>query len=130
MVKFLRKKVQLTICEYYKHKYYVENDTYEYDFKLSNGKTYQIKYNSLTNGYNTIFLETMAFGKPSGINKTKANYYIFVINYKDGLLFLKIKTKNLIKIIKKSLFSRYFKDDKKQGYVIQIDVVKKYSKTI
>jgi hypothetical protein len=111
------KKAQLKICEYYKHKYYVENenDTYEYDFKLSNGKTYEVKYNSLTNGYDTIFLETMAFGKPSGINKTKANYYIFVINYKDGLLFLKIKTKNLIKIIKKSLFSRYFKDDKKEA---------------
>ena len=112
--KIFEKKAQMKIVEYYKNKYFVEheNDTYEYDFILSNEKTYEVKYCSLSNGCNTIFLETVAFGKPSGINKTTANYYIFVINCKDGLLFLKIKTKNLLKIIKKSLFSRYFKDIK------------------
>ena len=71
--KIFEKKAQLKICEYYKNKYFVdhENDNYEYDFKLSNGKTYEVKYNSLSNGYNTIFLETSAFSKPSGIKKRK-----------------------------------------------------------
>ena len=34
------RKAQLKICEYYKNKYFVdhENDTYEHDFMLSNGK--------------------------------------------------------------------------------------------
>jgi hypothetical protein len=122
----------LKICEHYKNKYYVdhENDTYEYDFMLSNGKTYEVKYSSLSNGYNTIFLETVAFNKPSGINKTKANYYIFVINCSDGLLFVKIKLKNLLKIIKKKLFSRYFKDDKKEGYIIDILILKQCGRVI
>jgi len=126
------KKAQLKIIEYYKNKYHVdhENDNYEYDFMLSNGKYYEVKYCSLSNGSNTIFLETVAFNKPSGINKTKANYYIFVINCKDGLLFLKIKVKTLLKIIKKNLFSRYFKDDKKSGYVIQVDILKQYGRVI
>ena len=80
--KIFEKKAQLKIVEYYKNKYVVdhENDTYEYDL-LSNGKCYEVKYCSLSNGSNTILLETVAFGKPSGINKTKANYSIFVINY-------------------------------------------------
>jgi hypothetical protein len=126
------KKAQQKIMNYYKNKYHVvhENDNYEYDFLLSNGKTYEIKYCSLSNGSNTIFLETVAFKKPSGINTTKANYYIFVINCNDGLLFIKIKVKNLLRIIKKNLFSRYFRDDKKEGYVIQIDIIKQYGKII
>ena len=45
------KKAQLKICEDYKNKYFVdhENDTYEYDFMLSNGKTYEVTYSSLSN---------------------------------------------------------------------------------
>jgi hypothetical protein len=126
------KKAQLKLVEYYKNKYFVvnENDNYEYDFMLSNGKYYEVKYCSLSNGSNTIFLETVAFKKPSGINTTKANFYIFVINRQVGLLFVKIKVKNLLRIIKKSLFSRYFKDNKKAGYVIQIDILKQYGKII
>jgi hypothetical protein len=130
--KIFEKKAQTKLIEHYKNKYTVvhENDTYEYDFMLSNDKYYEVKYCSLNNGYNTIFLETVAFKKPSGINTTKANYYIFVINCQDGLLYVKIKVKNLIKIIKKSLFSRYFRDDKKEGYVIQIDIIKQYGRVI
>jgi hypothetical protein len=126
------RKAQLKICEYYKNKYFVdhENVTYEYDFMLSNGKTYEVKYSSLSNGYNTIFLETVAFCKPSGINTTKANCYIFVINCKDELLFVKIKVKNLLKIITKELYCKYFKDSKKEGYVIEIDIIKQYGKII
>jgi len=110
--KTFEKKAQLKICEYYKNKYFVdhENDNYEYDFKLSNGKTYEVKYNSISNGYSTIFLETSAFSKPSGINKTKANYYIFVINCKDELLYIKIKVKYSIKQLTKELYCHYFRD--------------------
>jgi hypothetical protein len=126
------KKAQFKLVQYYKNKYHVvnENDTYEYDFLLSNGRYYEVKFCSLSNGYDTIFLECVAFNKPSGINITKADYYIFVINSSDGLLFIKIRVKNLIKIIKKELFSRYFRDDKKEGYVIQIDIIKQYGKVL
>jgi hypothetical protein len=126
------RKAQLKICEYYKNKYFIvnENDNYEYDFLLSNWKTYEVKYNSLSNGYSTIFLENVAFGKPSWINTTKANYYIFVINCNDGLLFLKIKIKNLIKIITKELYCKYFKDSKIEGYVIQVDIIKQNGREI
>ena len=92
---------------------------------LSNDKYYEVKYCSLNNGSNTIFLETVAFGKPSGINKTKANYYIFVINCQGGLLFIKIKVKNLMKIITKEFYCKYFKDSKKEGYVIHYKLTSK-----
>jgi len=71
--------------------------TYEYDFMLSNDNYYEVKYCSLNNGSNTIFIETVAFKKPSGINTNKENYYIFVINCQDGLLYIKIKVKTYLK---------------------------------
>jgi hypothetical protein len=126
------KKAQQKIMNYYKKKYHVvhENDTYEYDFMLSNDKYYEVKYCSLNNGYNTIFLEAVAFKKPSGINTTKANYYIFVINCQDGLLYIKIKVKNLFKIITKEFYCKYFKDDKKEGYVIETKIIQQYGKIL
>ena len=107
--KIFEQKAQMKIVEYYKTKYHVEheNDTYEYDFKLSNNKYYEVKYCSLSY-------------KPSGINTTKTNYYIFVINCQDGLLYIKIKVKNLIKIITKYLYCKYFKDEKRRGMLYKL----------
>ena len=50
------KKAQQKIMNYYKNKYHVvhENDTYEYDFMLSNDKYYEVKYCSSL----ILFLET------------------------------------------------------------------------
>lgn len=98
----------------------------------SNDKYYEVKYCSLNNGSNTIFLETVAFKKPSEINTTKANYYIFVIisNCQDGLLYIKIKVKYLFKIITKELYCKYFKDDKKEGYVIETKMIQQYGKIL
>jgi hypothetical protein len=134
------KKAQAKLIEYYKNKYHIvnENNTYEYDFILSNGKYYEVKYCSLNNCNDTIFLETVAFDKPSGINKTKADYYIFVIKQKNVnmfintelLEFIKINVKKLIKIIKKELFSKYFKDEKKEGYLIDVNIIKQYGKIV
>ena len=46
----IEKKAQLKIIEFYINKCHVEheNDTYEYDFKSSNEKTYEVKYCSLS----------------------------------------------------------------------------------
>ena len=128
------KKAQAKLIEYHKNKYKLlhENDTFEYDFLLSNGKYYEVKYCSMINCNNTIFLETISNNKPSGINTTKANYYIFVIKQKSknifinnvSLLFIKIKVKHLIKIIEKNLFCNYYKDDLKQSFLIEIDTLK------
>ena len=74
--------------------------------------------------------ETVTFKKPSGINTTKANYYIFVINCLDGALYIKIKVKNLIKIITKELYCKYFKDDNKEGYVIETKIIQHYGKIL
>jgi len=53
------KKAQIIIIEYYKGKYYVvcENNTNEYEFKLSYNKLYEVKYCSLSN-CETVCLET------------------------------------------------------------------------
>lgn len=42
--KIFEKKAQLKIVEYYKNKYFVvnENDNFEYDYMLSNGKYYEV----------------------------------------------------------------------------------------
>ena len=132
------KKAQLKLIEYYKSKYNVLNEcnTYHYDFMLSNNKKYEVKYCSLSNCGDSVFLETFAYNKPSGINKTEANYYIFVIKNnnifvkKDILLFIKIKAKKLKFIIQKQLFNNYYQDKMKEGFIISIDVIKQFGKII
>ena len=135
----IEKKAQQKLIEYYKNKYTVlhECNNYNYYFKLSNDKTYEVKYCSLNECGDTVFLETIAFNKLSGINKTEANYYIFVIkgitnifNKTNILTFIKINVKSLIKIIKKQLFFKYYQDDLKQGFVISIEIIKKFGKDI
>jgi predicted metal-binding protein len=59
------KKAQAKIIDYHKNKYYVENDTFAYDFKLSNGKFNEVKYCSLSNCSDIICLETIAFNRAS-----------------------------------------------------------------
>jgi hypothetical protein len=82
-------------------KYYVvcENNTNKYEFKLSYNKLYEVKYCSLSN-CETVFLETCVFGKHSGINTTKANYYIFVTKNKENInMFVKNKMLNNLMFI-------------------------------
>ena len=56
------------IINFYKHKYKLieTNDDSKYDFLLSNDKKYEVKALLKVYMYNSIFVEYMAFKKPSG----------------------------------------------------------------
>jgi hypothetical protein len=78
-----------------------------FDFQLSNGKYYEVKFDNKASTTGNIFIENVQFNKPSGIDVTKANYYIIVLNSTnyfniEKYLFLKIRTRSLRKLIKKS----------------------------
>jgi hypothetical protein len=108
---------QKQLINYYNGKYNVTetcNDA-DYDFKLSNGKYYEVKYDNKACTTGNIFIETVQFNKPSGIDITKADYYIIALNSTnyfntDKYLFLKIRTSKLRKLIKKELYDKYYVD--------------------
>jgi hypothetical protein len=136
----VEKKAQIQLCNYYNNKYTVTNEYNDnkFDFKMSNNKTYEVKYCSQSNCGDTVFLETLCNGKPSDINTTQSDYYIFIIRKRnknifltnDVFLFVNIKVKRLIKIIEKANFCKYYTDSKKEGYIIDVDIIKKYGKII
>ena len=67
------------------------NHNHKYDIKTNKGK-YEIKTDSNYIKYNSVFCEFMSNNKPSGIETTKENYYIFVcpnnILYKKNQIFV------------------------------------------
>lgn len=97
-----------------------------YDFKALNEKTNEkIRYEVKTTKqqYNTIFVEYQYKNKPSGINSTTANYYIFVDVSDDEQYYL-IKTSLLKQIIEKhtmKIAPNYCKNA--WGYIIDKDII-------
>jgi hypothetical protein len=93
-----------------------------FNFQLSNGKYYEVKYDNKASTTGNIFIENVQFNKPSGIDITKADYYIIVLNSTnyfniEKYLFLKFGTSKLRKLIKKELYYKYYVDHNKSGYL-------------
>jgi hypothetical protein len=128
---------QKQLMEYYNGKYHVTetcNDA-SFDFQLSNGKYYEVKYDNKASTTGNIFIENVQFNKPSGIDVTKADYYIIVLNSTNCFnpskyIFLKIRTKKLRKLIKKELYDIYYADRNKSGYLFSDSLIKQYSTVI
>ena len=84
------------------------NHNHKYDIKTNKGK-YEIKTDSNYIKYNSVFCEFMSNNKNSGIETTKANYYIFVcpnnILYEMNIIYVfeTIKLKNMIEANKSKL---------------------------
>ncbi len=74
-------KAQQKILSFYENKDTIADtcSNYRYDFKLSNGDTYEIKFDRLACKTNNIFVEVIQPNKNSGLLTTEAKYYIFVI---------------------------------------------------
>lgn len=94
-----------------------------FDFIDSNGVSYEVKTEptSLKTGNN--FIEVFAYGKPSGLSVTQANYYIFS-NTVDYYLISTDKLKELVKlhgILKKTM------DSLTHGYLIKCTIIQEAS---
>jgi hypothetical protein len=108
------------IIEYYENKLKVIEtcDNYKYDFRLSNDFTYEVKFERSSLKTNNIFLEYIAFQKPSGIDMTQADYYIFVlpVNETDNQ-FVLIDVDTLKQLIIDKQYTREHTDKYKSGYI-------------
>jgi hypothetical protein len=123
---------------------YVNKETFikfnhndEYDL-LSNKSTYEIKTDSNFIKYNSVFIEFESNKKESGINKSKADYYIFVCpsnkNFEIVKIFqietniLKELIQNNIFLVKNALCKDYYNNvySINTGYIIPEHFLLKY----
>lgn len=105
------------------------------DYDLKNkitGKTYEIKADRKAKGTGNLFVEFEFKGEDSGINATKADYWIHYITETDDVKkakkYLKIKRKVLIQLINKNNFQVRKGGDNylARGFLVPIEEVKKY----
>jgi hypothetical protein len=134
-------KAQQKILSYYDNKYTITEicNNYRYDFMLSNGDAYEIKFDRLACKTNNIFVEVIQFNKNSGLLTTKAKYYVFVIEnlnknlfttQESNLLYYRIKVKKLKKLIKKQLYFKVYHDNDKTGYLFNLPLIVSHSKQL
>ena len=64
----------------------------------------QILADLMANKTGNLFIENVQFNKPSGIDVTTADYYIVIYQKDNTNVFLKIKTKQIKKLIQKGLY--------------------------
>ena len=106
--------------KYLENKYHLiaVYDDYKYDFQLSNGLFYEVKYERLSLKTNNIFIEFEAFNKSSGINKTLADYYIIILPIDDdNNQFLMIDVDVIKQLINDEQYKRIHQDKFKAGYI-------------
>jgi len=105
----------------------------DYDIKdLTTDVTYEVKADRKARGTKHLFVEFECSGKDSGINATKADYWIHFIteeNIYESKKFIKIKVKKLIKKINKNRYEirKGGKEYKARGFLVPIKDVEKYS---
>ena len=80
------------------------NDDYKYDFKTSDGLTYEVKADKSSLKYPNFFIEFLQNDKASGIETTQADYYI-ITNTKQYYL---ISVDDIKSIIKDQLINNEF----------------------
>lgn len=117
------------------------NNDFRYDFKTSNNKTYEVKYDRKAPKTGNIFIEFkttkenneefVSFG--SGIRTTTANYYIILIILNELYIFFLIDTDELKLLIKNNNFDKLYcqnieKGTHSYGYIIPISIIQRISK--
>ena len=117
------------LIKYFDDSYYLTErcEDYKYDFKLSNGLSYEVKSDLLSIKTGNIYLENVSRGKESGIDKTKSNFYIIITSTDDETLeYHMIDVKTLKLLIKKNLYLYYKSDMLKSGYIFNKTKLFKY----
>jgi hypothetical protein len=117
------------------------NNDFKFDFKTSNNKTYEVKYDRKAPKTGNIFIEfkttkenndeLYSFG--SGIRTTTAHYYIIVIILNELHIFFIIDTDELKLLIKNNNFDKRYcpnieKGSYSYGYIIPISIIQTISK--
>jgi len=101
--------------------------TIHYDFKTSDGITYEIKADIASKKTNNFFIEYMGYNKPSGLAITTAEKHVLI----SPDIFYLMTTKNLKKLIKTNKYKVLgTKDGQTKGFIIPIDDVKNISEII
>jgi hypothetical protein len=116
--------------KFYNNKYHVieTREDNKYDFRLSNGYTYEVKYDAYSLKTNNIFIEISQFGKKSGLHITKAKYHIFVIPQVNNIdMFILIRTSELKAILEIYDNITLYSDKFKVGYLLPKTILLKYS---
>lgn len=88
----------------------------DYDFKTSDGKTYEVKFDQKSTITNNFFIEYHGFAKKTGIDITRAKYYIIT----DGTNYYKLRTRHIKTLIKNNKYFSYTMNDisKTKGWLI------------
>lgn len=114
------------IIEYYENKLKVIEtcNDHRYDFRLSNNLTYEVKYERSSFKTGNIFMEYIAFQKPSGIDRTQADYYIFVLPINDtDNQFVLVCVDVIKQLIENKEYTRKHSDKYKSGYIFSKFVI-------
>lgn len=114
-----------------------KNDDYKYDFMMDDYITYEVKFDRKSFLTKNIYIENMAFGKLSGINRTQADNYIIVIPQYEtdvynlyNLDYYLIPVSRLKKLIQDEKY-KYMNDSQiNNGYIFDIDVIKQNSQKL
>jgi len=105
----------------------------DYDFKNNrNEKSYEVKADRKAPGTGNLFIEYLFKNEYSGINTSKADYWVHYIVDKNDIYnskkYMKIKCEKLREIIKMNKFQTRKGGDKymSDGFLLPISHVKKY----
>ena len=91
--------------------------TMKYDFQTSDGLTYEVKADFRAPWTGNVFIETVQFGKPSGIAITEAMYHIFYFSDTYHI----IDTEELLFLCEHQGTKKYVPMTNSQGYCIEVD---------
>ena len=127
---FGTKYEEIFLNEYINYETYTRPETVNmlyYDFLINNTTKYEIKADRISFKTRNLCIELYNYGKPSGLNITQADYYIyFIINNNNIIRVYKIPTA----VLKELIISRELKsggDNRQSKFVLlNIDLVKDY----
>lgn len=114
-----------------------KNNDYRYDFVMDDNTKYEVKFDRKSFSTKNIYIENMAFGKLSGINRTQADYYIIVApKYNTGsynlynLNYYLIPVSKIKELIQDKKYTYINTSSINNGYIFNIDVIKQNSQKL
>jgi hypothetical protein len=117
------KKASELICELNGVSLIKFNNDYRYDFKTSDGLKYEVKADKVALKTKNFFIEFEGYGKPSGIQTTKANFYILT-NTKE---YFKIDVNKLKILCEQHGYTGKVNISKTYGHLLTHDIIKNNS---
>lgn len=127
------KQAQERIIKYYNNEYSLLNEckNSNYDFELSNNIKYEVKTDFKAVKTTNFFIEYIQFNRPSGIQTTKANFYIIIIPFITKTKYYLIETLELEFFILTKQFKYIVEPTEHNnftgGYIFSVDIIIKSS---